>query len=658
MRKYAKYNVYWLIDAGSASPLRMSSINGTPAAGPLAGSHMSTLHHELDQVYLQSATGADGMDRWIFSSIAMGSGFAGGGVAKDFSLSLPGALSTGDLTIRLYSPYEMAHETTVSLNGSSIGSATWSGITWTEAAFAGVSLLDGANTVSLLCTDALDKTAADWFEVVYERAFEAASDTLRFTHAGGYRYRIADFTTNDVELYDITDAAGVQRVLNGTYSGSGPYTLEVEPAGATGTKSYLAVASAALKSPVAIVKDRASSLAAGANAADWIMITHRSLGWDGSGAQQGWVSSLVSLRQSQGLRTAVVDIEDVFDEFGYGLVTPQAVKDFITYAYESWQSPAPQYVLLVGDTSYDYKDNWASGTVNLVPGYLIYTTHLGETITDEWLVQVSGADAVPDLYIGRLPAATLAQAQAMVNKIVAYETAANTKGWEKTLVLAADNQAEEWEAVFETMNEDAAALLPAGMATPERFYLQEYENESACGDRSDRGSACCDRGRGAGCKLLRPRQCEHLGDRAHDRQPGGCVPLGCRHSDQQRQVPVRGEHELPDGLLHLSADGRLCGRLLAVARRGLAVAGERRGGGGPDADGDDGHRGPAAARPTPSTRRSSPWTSAGWGRRWATPSSSCWPTGVRSTSRRATPSCSSGTRRRASRCRCRGGRRR
>ena len=93
------------------------------------------------------------------------------------------------------------------------------------------------------------------------------------------------------------------------------------------------------------------------------------------------MSSLVALRQSQGLRTAVVDIEDIFDEFGYGLVTPQAIKEFITYAYESWQSPAPQYVLLVGDTTYDYKDNWASGTVNHVPGYLIYTTHLGETIT-------------------------------------------------------------------------------------------------------------------------------------------------------------------------------------------------------------------------------------------------------------------------------------
>ena len=92
--------------------------------------------------------------------------------------------------------------------------------------------------------------------------------------------------------------------------------------------------------------------------------------------------------------------------------------------------------------------------------------------------QVSGDDAVADLHIGRLPAATLAQAQAMAAKIVAYESASNSKTWQKTLVLSADNQAESWESVFETMNEDAAALLPASMAAPERFYLQEYENES------------------------------------------------------------------------------------------------------------------------------------------------------------------------------------
>ena len=366
--KYARYNVSWLVDAGSPSPLRMASLDGASAGGPLALSHTCTVHHELDQVYLQSAVGADGMERWIFSQVAMGSGFYGGGAAVDFSLPLPGALAGGDLTIRMYSPYAMEHAAAVSVNGAGIGSALWSGIGWSEAGFAGVSLLDGANTVSLRCEGALDKTAVDWFAVTYERAFEADSDSLTFSHAGGYRYRIDGFSSEDAQLYDITDPAAVARVVNGTLSGSGPYSLEVEPAAATGSRNYLALGAAAVRAPSAVVKDRASSLYASANAADWILITHRELGWDGAGAEQGWVASLVSLRQSQGLRCAVVDIADIFDEFGYGLPTPQAVKDFITYAYESWQTPAPQYVLLVGGTSYDYKDNWNSGTVNHVPG--------------------------------------------------------------------------------------------------------------------------------------------------------------------------------------------------------------------------------------------------------------------------------------------------
>ena len=41
----------------------------------------------------------------------------------------------------------------------------------------------------------------------------------------------------------------------------------------------------------------------------------------------------------------------------------------------------------------------------------------------------------------------------------------------------ADNEIVPWESVFETMNEDAAALLPAGMAEPRRFYLQDYQDE-------------------------------------------------------------------------------------------------------------------------------------------------------------------------------------
>jgi hypothetical protein len=100
--------------------------------------------------------------------------------------------------------------------------------------------------------------------------------------------------------------------------------------------------------------------------------------------------------------------------------------------------------------------------------------YMGETVTDEWFVRVSGADAVPDMYIGRLPAASADQAAVMVSKILTYETATNTKTWEKNVLLIADNQTRDYEAVFENMQEDAAALIPTGLNAPSKGYLNDY----------------------------------------------------------------------------------------------------------------------------------------------------------------------------------------
>ena len=99
---------------------------------------------------------------------------------------------------------------------------------------------------------------------------------------------------------------------------------------------------------------------------------------------------------------------------------------------------------------------------------------MGETVTDEWFVTVSGNDAVADLYIGRLPAKDAAQAAVMVNKIMAYEAALNTKTWENDVLLVADDRVQDFEIVFKTINEDAAQLLPAGMNQPYKGYLEDY----------------------------------------------------------------------------------------------------------------------------------------------------------------------------------------
>jgi hypothetical protein len=157
--------------------------------------------------------------------------------------------------------------------------------------------------------------------------------------------------------------------------------------------------------------------------------------------------------------------------------------DFLAYAYSSWTQPAPQYVLLVGDSTRNPKNNpdptYGSDSVTTyLPTYLTFTEHMGETATDEWFVRVSGDDAISDLYIGRLPAKSAAEATVMVNKILAYEDSLNTKAWEKNVLLLADDQKEgpeyEYEANFEIMNNEVAALLPAAMHDPFKGYLNDY----------------------------------------------------------------------------------------------------------------------------------------------------------------------------------------
>jgi hypothetical protein len=220
-----------------------------------------------------------------------------------------------------------------------------------------------------------------------------------------------------------------------------------------------------------------SDLADTDNQIDYILITHKDIGWDGTGAAYSWLDDLIQLREDGGLRVKVVDVADIYDEFGYGLQSPLAIRDFLAYAYDSWQSPAPTYVLLVGDATYDYKDNLNLGTVNYVPAYLVTVDYMGEADTDEYFVKISGNDAVPDMYIGRLPAGSEAAARAMVAKIKTYEQTLHAKDWRQNVLLIADDQNEAYEAVFETMNEDAAALLPAKMV-PLRGYL-EYSTTAA-----------------------------------------------------------------------------------------------------------------------------------------------------------------------------------
>ncbi|HMK16536.1 MAG TPA: C25 family cysteine peptidase, partial [Methanomicrobiales archaeon] len=358
--KYAKHNVYWLTTSGgSGSPKRMAELDGTPGEGTVPSSHTFSLHDEQDLWYWLAAPGDDSLDRW-FSTYIYGPGIhddlhsQDGGLPVPLTLTLPGVSAQGSLKLRLCGVYDTEHEVAVTVNGTPMGSMRWSGIAFHEESFAGAPFLEGANTVSLQCLSGTDEIALDWMEATYPRAFSASGDSLKFTSNGSYRFEISGFTGSELELFDLTSPLEPKRIMNFQVSTD---TVSFEP-GETGERTYLVLGSSAVKTPAGITRDTASTLASSANGADYILVTHRLLGWDGGGSPQHWLTSLVTLRESQGLRVKVLDVQDIFDEFSYGISSPQAVKDFLAYAYASWQRPAPQYVLLVGDATFDPKGNY------------------------------------------------------------------------------------------------------------------------------------------------------------------------------------------------------------------------------------------------------------------------------------------------------------
>jgi hypothetical protein len=86
---------------------------------------------------------------------------------------------------------------------------------------------------------------------------------------------------------------------------------------------------------------------------------------------------------------------------------------------------------------------------------------------------VSGEDLLPDLMIGRLPAQTASEAEAMVDKILQYEQTPPAEAWHTNVLLVADDAEASWELIFEHTAEELASLLPQGY-TANKVYADHY----------------------------------------------------------------------------------------------------------------------------------------------------------------------------------------
>jgi hypothetical protein len=161
----------------------------------------------------------------------------------------------------------------------------------------------------------------------------------------------------------------------------------------------------------------------------------------------------------------VVDIEDVYDEFSYGVPSPRALKAFLAHAWSRWSVP-PRYVVLAGNGTFDYAVSYPYGD-NLIPPMMVPTPD-GLAPSDVWFADLDPAGPAPELAIGRLPASTPEELAEIVRKIQAREGLGSP--WLRRFLVTADNP--DSIGAFPTDSERIAALTPAGFQL-ERIYLSQ-----------------------------------------------------------------------------------------------------------------------------------------------------------------------------------------
>jgi hypothetical protein len=324
--------------------------------------------------------------------------------------------------------------------------------------------LEGENLVSLVAQDGeADVSAVDTIRLTYWHTYTAEQDSLRFSSSSGCNVTVSGFTRPGIRVIDITNPRRVREVMGGVVEAESlSYTVRFGVTG-TGKRTLLAFTEAAVTSPASIVANQPSSWHKSTHGADLVIITH-----------QDFIDSLgplKSFRESQGWSVAIIDVQDLYDEFSSGVKTPEALKEFLLRARTSWQGP-PKFALLVGDASFDYRNYLGLGDFDFVPTKLIDTDYL-ETASDDWFVDFKN-NGLPSIPIGRIPVRTAEEAALVVAKIVAYESAGSGP-WTQQVLMVADKMEEEDSFDFARASAEVETLLPENV-TAEQIFRSEGDD--------------------------------------------------------------------------------------------------------------------------------------------------------------------------------------
>ena len=327
------------------------------------------------------------------------------------------------------------HDVVVSVNGTSVGDVTFTGQAKGTLAVPlppGV-LVDGANTIALTSQNGeYDISLVQSISITYPHLYVPDLDSLKFTARAGDEIEITGFTNIPAAVVDITNPAQPVALTPQITSDSTStrYALAVQvpwSSGAPRQHTLLAVGSDQISSAIGARANHPSHWHSPQAGSDIVMVTY--------GDFAGALHPLVKTHQAEGKSSAVVNVDDLYDEFNFGEHSPYAIRDFLSTATKVWQTP-PHYLLLNGRASLDPRNYLGFGHLDLVPT-MIVPTPLLMSASDDWFSDFNGT-GMPTIATGRFPVATVDEANLVVGKAVNYENQSSGGTWTSQALMVAD----------------------------------------------------------------------------------------------------------------------------------------------------------------------------------------------------------------------------
>ncbi|MFC6269042.1 type IX secretion system sortase PorU [Frigoriflavimonas asaccharolytica] len=292
-----------------------------------------------------------------------------------------------------------------------------------------------------------------------------------------YGFSVANATAMD-QIWDVSDLTNASRKVNKA-SNNSTFNFGYSTNSPVFNNEFVAFRADAAFSPAFVGKITNQNLK-GLQNVDYVILTQPQM--------IPQAQRLANYHQTKNnYNVQIVDINKIYNEYSSGSQDMTAIRDFIT----ELNRPAGtlKYVFILGDATYDFK-NRTPNNFNIVPGFQseYSADFVNSYVTDDYFAMTQPQTStfipgiIPDIPVGRIPAANITEATNMIDKTLGYYNALPGQStpfgvWRMKLDFFADDD-NDGGTPFHTVMNSALVQTFEGTSDKPEYNVRKAYNDS------------------------------------------------------------------------------------------------------------------------------------------------------------------------------------